>query len=70
MVDVSFNLNNFEYFILIMIRILSFVTVAPIFGNNAVPRKVKVGLHSIFIIIFQKVLTVMQSFRHFKEYNY
>ena len=56
MVDVSFNLNNFEYFILIMIRILSFVTVAPIFGNNAVPRKVKVGL-SFFVslIIYNSI---------------
>lgn len=51
MVNFAFSLNNFEYFLLILVRIVSFVFVAPFFGDNAVPRRVKVGL-SLFVAIF------------------
>ena len=51
MVNFAFSLNNFEYFLLILVRIVSFVFVAPFFGDSAVPRKVKVGL-SLFVAIF------------------
>ena len=51
MVNFAFSLNNFEYFLLILVRIVSFVFVAPFFGNSAVPRRVKVGL-SLFVAIF------------------
>ena len=36
---------------LILVRIVSFVFVAPFFGDSAVPRRVKVGL-SLFVAIF------------------
>ncbi len=51
MVNFAFSLNNFEYFLLILVRIVSFVFVAPFFGDSAVPRRVKVGL-SLFVAIF------------------
>jgi flagellar biosynthetic protein FliR len=50
MVDVSFSLDNFEYFLLILVRISAFVYVAPIFGNTAVPRRTRVGL-SFFVTL-------------------
>ena len=51
MVNFAFSLNDFEYFLLILVRIVSFVFVAPFFGDSAVPRRVKVGL-SLFVAIF------------------
>ena len=44
MVNFTFSLHNFEYFLLILVRIASFVFVAPFFGDSAVPSRVKIGL--------------------------
>lgn len=50
MVEVSFDLKNFEYFLLILVRIASFVFAAPIFGQRGVPSRVKIGL-SFFVAV-------------------
>ena len=39
MVSYSFSVANFEYFLLILVRIASFVYIAPFFGDNAVPSR-------------------------------
>ena len=49
--DIVFSLNNFEYFLLILVRIASFIFVAPIFGQTGIPNQIKIGL-SFFISIF------------------
>ena len=56
MVNYSFSLLTFEYFLLILIRISCFVSVAPFFGLQDVPGRVKIGL-SVFIslILYQIV---------------
>lgn len=51
MVTYSFSIANFEYFLLILVRIASFVYIAPFFGDSAVPGRVKVGL-SAFVALF------------------
>ena len=51
MVNFTFSLHNFEYFLLILVRIASFVFVAPFFGDSAVPSRVKIGL-SVFVALF------------------
>lgn len=51
MIDVSFDLKNFEYFLLILVRIASFIFIAPIFGQSSVQNRVKVGM-SAFIALF------------------
>src|SRR5574344_489955 len=43
MFNVSFSIHNLEFFLLIVVRIASMMAVAPIFGNKAVPNKIKVG---------------------------
>lgn len=48
MVNLSFSLDNFEYFLLILVRIATFVFVAPFFGQSQVPNRVKTGL-SVFV---------------------
>lgn len=58
MVNYSFTLQNFEYFFLILVRISSFVAVAPFFSMAQVPRKVKVGLaFSISLLLWFVVPT-------------
>lgn len=51
MVNFTFSLHNFEYFLLILVRIASFVFVAPFFRDSAVPSRVKIGL-SVFVALF------------------
>ena len=58
MVNYSFTLQDFEYFFLILVRISSFVAVAPFFSMAQVPRKVKVGLaFSISLLLWFVVPT-------------
>ena len=51
MINYSFSIANFEYFLLILVRIASFVYIAPFFGDNTVPARVKTGL-SAFVALF------------------
>lgn len=46
----AFTIENFEFFLLILVRISGFIFVAPFFGLSNVPRRVKAGL-SVFIAI-------------------
>lgn len=55
MVNTTFSLGNFEYFLLIFVRITSFVFVAPFFGQTGVPRQVKVGLSFFVTLIVYNV---------------
>lgn len=48
MVNYSFSLATFEYFLLILVRISSFVFVAPFFSTPNTPGRVKIGL-SLFV---------------------
>lgn len=50
MVNFSFSLVSFEYFLLILVRISAFVFVAPLYGQQGVPNQTKIGL-SIFVAI-------------------
>ena len=55
MIDYSFSLIDFEYILLITVRIASFVFVAPFFSQGGVPAQAKIGL-SFFIAIIQGYL--------------
>jgi len=57
MINWEFSLYTFEYFLMILVRIASFVFVAPFFGMNNTPRRVKVGF-SVFValLVYQSVL--------------
>ena len=48
MLNLSFPLSELEYFLLILVRIASFVLAAPFFSTRGVPNRIKVAL-SIFI---------------------
>lgn len=57
MINWEFSLYTFEYFLMILVRIASFVFIAPFFGMNNTPRTVKIGL-SVFVslLVYQMVL--------------
>ncbi len=48
MVDLSFPAQELEYFLLVFVRIATFVFAAPFFSQKGVPNTVKIGL-SVFI---------------------
>jgi flagellar biosynthetic protein FliR len=65
MVDLSFSLSELEYFLLVFMRIASFVYSAPFFSTKGIPNNVKIGL-SVFVAY------IMYSFgpEHvYPEYN-
>ena len=46
-----------EYFLMMLVRIASFVSIAPFFGMNNTPRRVKIGFSAIVaIIMYQMIL--------------
>ncbi len=49
--DFTFNLANFEYFLLIMVRISTFVFVAPLFGQRGIPPQAKIGFSGAIAIM-------------------
>lgn len=56
MVELSFSLIDFEYILLILVRIASFVYVAPFFGQSGVPSQVKIGLSFLIAILLYNVV--------------
>lgn len=44
MIEYTFSLEELEYFLLILVRITCFISVAPFFGMNNTPARVKIGL--------------------------
>jgi len=48
---VSFTIKNLEYALLIFIRVTAIVSVTPLFGNNAVPVRVKAAISFFLSII-------------------
>ncbi len=44
MIDYVFSLVELEYFLLVMTRIVGFVSVAPFFGMKNTPKRIKIGL--------------------------
>ncbi len=50
MVSYTFDINTLEYFLLILVRIASFVFIAPFFGMAHTPARVKIGV-ALFLSI-------------------
>lgn len=43
-VEIAFSQANLEYYLLILVRMASFIFIAPFFGQNNVPQRTKLGL--------------------------
>ena len=56
MLDVTFDLINFEYILLILVRIASFMFVAPFFNQRGVPAQAKIGLSFFIAVLLYEVV--------------
>ncbi len=56
MINYEFTLNTFEYFLMILVRVASFVFIAPFFGMNNTPGRVKIGLSAFLALILYQVI--------------
>lgn len=56
MVDLSFSLTTFEYFLMILVRVAGFVAVAPFFGMSNTPNRVKVGFSAMVSLLLYQIL--------------
>jgi len=56
MIDLNFSLIDFEYILLITVRIASFVFVAPFFSQKGVPAQAKIGFSFLIAVILFSVV--------------
>lgn len=56
MVNTSISLETIEYFLLIMVRISCFVSVAPFYGMTNTPARVKIGFSTLVSILLYGIL--------------
>lgn len=56
MVNLSFSLVTFEYFLMILVRVASFVAIAPFFGMSNTPNRVKVGFSVMVALLLYQIL--------------
>lgn len=64
MVNYGFSLYTFEYFLMILVRVASFVFVAPFFGITNVPSRVKVGLSAFLALILYQTLLPKEALEY------
>lgn len=56
MINYGFSLYTFEYFLMILVRVATFVYIAPFFGMNNTPNRVKIGFSALLaIVLFQTI---------------
>lgn len=57
MIDYSFSVYDLEYFLLIFTRVTCFIYIAPFFGMNNTPNRVKIGIGFFVSLLLYQVLT-------------
>lgn len=56
MINYTFSLLTFEYYLLVLVRIASFIAVAPFFGLSSVPKRVKAGFSAVLAILIAQAV--------------
>ena len=56
MVNYAFTLYTFEFFLMILVRVASFVFIAPFFGMSNTPARVKFGFSAFLALILYQVI--------------
>ncbi len=64
MINYTFSLDTFEYFLMILVRVATFVSIAPFFGMNNTPNRVKVGFSAFVAIILFQVLQPKEALEY------
>ena len=57
MIDLSFSVYDLEYFLLIFVRVSCFVFVAPFFGMNDTPARIRIGISMFTALLLYQTLT-------------
>lgn len=57
MINFSFSLHDLEYFLLIFTRVTCFVFIAPFFGMNDTPARIRIGISFFVSMLLYQVLT-------------
>ena len=69
-IDVVISQQDIEYFILILVRITSFVFLAPFFGMSNTPSQTKLGLSVFLSVIMYSILPEMEiEYTSLMEYS-
>ena len=69
MMNYTFSLLTFEYFLLVLVRIASFVAVAPFFGLSSVPTRVKAGFSAVLAILIAQAVPGQVTYDGMLEYG-
>lgn len=56
MAEFTFSLKDFELFLLVLMRIASFVSVAPFLGMSNTPNRVKIGLSFFVALVVNQII--------------
>ena len=70
MINYSFNLATFEYFLLILVRIASFVYIAPFFGMTNTPGRVKIGFSAVVSLLMYSVILPKTGLEYSGVFDY
>lgn len=70
MVQYSFNIATFEYFVLILVRITSFMVVAPFYGISSAPGRVKIGFSALISLWLYQVLLPKTGLNYSGVFDY
>lgn len=57
MINFSFSVHDLEYFLLIFTRVSCFVFIAPFFGMNDTPARIRIGISFFISMLLYQVLT-------------
>lgn len=64
MINYTFSLDTFEYFLMILVRVATFVYIAPFFGMTNTPNRVKIGFSAFVAIILFQVLQPKEALEY------
>lgn len=61
MINFTFSMYDLEYFLLILVRVSSFIFVAPFFSMSGTPSRIKIGLSVFTAFLLYQVLTPQEA---------
>lgn len=70
MIDLSFSMNDLEYFLLILVRVSCFIFIAPFFSMRNTPARVRVVLSVFVSMLLYEAVTPTQALVYETEIEY
>jgi flagellar biosynthetic protein FliR len=60
MIEVTFNQNTIEYLLMILVRVSSFVYIAPFFGHSSFPARIKISFSILLTVLLYYSMPVQE----------